>query len=121
MDEHRAIRLDVALYLAGAAVAGMAALSDRIPIQRDWGRMAFVPYAGGALVALVLAIAWRRSPARVRARARIGAAVAVLAGAALVPMALEVWWRARDGFAGHVQSEVLVTEGSADALLSGSN
>jgi hypothetical protein len=109
------LRWDAALYAAGAAVAAAVALSDRIPLQRDWGRMALVPYAVGAIAALALA----RASTRVAARARVGLAAAVLVGAAFLPMALEAWWRARDGFAGHVQSETLVTEESAVALLGG--
>ena len=109
------LRWDAALYAAGAAAAGAAALSDRIPLQRDWGRMALVPYATGAIAALALAREGTHAPPR----ARLALAAAVLVGAAFLPMALEVWWRARDGFAGHVQSETLVTEGSARALLAG--
>jgi hypothetical protein len=109
------LKWDAALYAAGAAVAGAAALSDRIPLQRDWGRIAFVPYAVGAIAALALA----RASTGAATRARVVLAAAVLVGAAFLPMAFEVWWRARDGFAGHVQSETLVTEESAVALLGG--
>jgi hypothetical protein len=111
----RELKWDAALYAAGAAAAGASALFDRIPLQRDWGRMALVPYAAGTISALALARAGPRAPAR----ARLALAAAVLVGAAFLPMALEVWWRARDGFAGHVQSETLVTEESARALIGG--
>ena len=111
----RAVRCDAAIYAVGAVVAGVAALSDRIPIQRQWGRIAFIPY----VVVAGLAALWPR-------RTRFGlmgvrAAILALAigGAALLPLGLEVWWRAHQGFAGHVQSEVLVTEESARALLHG--
>lgn len=117
--ETRAVRWDAALYAAGAAVAGVAALSDRIPIQRQWGRIAFVPYAAGALAAAVLALAWRRRPARRPGRVRASLLLAVIGGVALLPLGLEVWWRARDGFRGHVQSETLATEGSAGAVVGG--
>ncbi len=119
LDKGRAVSWEAGLYLAGAAVAGAAALSDRIPLQREWGRIAFAPYAAGAVLALLLSLTWRRLSARQRSQARLVLAASVLIGAALLPMALEVWWRARDGFQGHVQSEVLVTEGSAGALVSG--
>ncbi len=115
MGGRRVVGSDVVLYAMGAAVAGFAALADRIPLQSEWGRIAFLPYAVGALAALGLARVGARAPAR----ARVALAVVVLVGAALLPMALEVWWRARDGFAGHVQSETLVTEESARALLAG--
>jgi hypothetical protein len=109
------LRWDAALYGVGAVVAGVAALSDRIPLQRDWGRMALVPYVVGAIAALALT----RARPRTAARARVGLAAAVLAGVAFLPMAVEASWRARDGYVGHVQSETLVTEGSARVLLAG--
>ena len=115
MSQGHELRWDAALYAAGAAVAAAAALSDRIPLQRDWGRMALVPYAVAAIAALALA----RAGSRWGLRTRLALAAAVLVGAAFIPMALEVWWRARDGFAGHVQSETLVTEESAVALIGG--
>ena len=117
MGRGHQLRWDAALYAAGAAAAGAAALSDRIPLQRDWGRMALVPYAAGGIAALALARAGTRAPPR----ARLALAATVLVGAAFLPMALEAWWRARDGFAGHVQSETLVTEGSARAVLAGND
>ncbi len=120
--DRRLLRWDALLYAAGAIAAAVAALSDRIPLQREWGRIAFIPYTAGAVLAIVL-FAWRgdRLPARHVRRARAAVVVGVVAGAALLPTALEVWWRARDGFEGHVQSEVLVTEGSTRALLAGSD
>ncbi len=119
MTASRFGRWDVALYAAGAAVAGLVAIFDRIPLQRAWGNIAFLPYLLGAVVAALLMLLHGRGAARARPRARAALAVAVIAGAALLPMALEVGWRARDGFAGHVQSETLVTEESARALLDG--
>ena len=118
-DEARAVRLDVALYAIGAAVAGVAALSDRIPIQREWGRIAFAPYTAGAVAATVLALAWRRRPARRPVLARAALLIAVIGGVALLPLGLEVRWRAHSGFRDHVQSETLVTEESAGAVLEG--
>jgi hypothetical protein len=109
------LRWDAALYAAGAVVAAAAALSDRIPLQRDWGRLALVPYVVGAIAALALT---RASP-RTGVRPRLGVAAAVLVGVAFLPMAVEVSLRARDGYVGHVQSETLVTEESARALLAG--
>ncbi len=115
MWDRKPVGWDAALYALGTAVAGFAALADRIPLQRDWGRIAFVPYVVGALAALALA----RAGARSSSGARVALAVFVLLGVAFLPMALEVWWRARDGYVGHVQSETLVTEESARALLAG--
>ncbi len=115
MWDRKPVGWDVVLYASGAAVAGFAALTDHIPLQRDWGRIAFLPYVVGALAALALARAGALAPSRARA----ALAVSMIVGAAFLPMALEVWWRARDGYVGHVQSETLVTEESARALLAG--
>jgi hypothetical protein len=117
----RAVLGDAVVYAVGAALAVVAALSDRIPIQREWGRLALGPYLTGAAAAFVLGLVWRRSPARRPEHVRAALLVVVVAGVALVPLGLEVWWRARDGFRGHVQSEVLVTEQSSAAVLRGVN
>lgn len=77
--------------------------------------MALLPYAVGAGVAAVLAV----RGAGVRDRAWL--AVAVLFGAALLPLAVEVTWRARNGPGSHAQSEAIVTEEAARALVAGYN
>jgi glycosyl transferase family 87 len=106
---------DAALYGGAALFAALTAVVAGIPLYREWGRIAAFPYAAGCVVALVLAV----RGARIRARALV--AVGVLAGAALLPMALEMAWRAGDGPGSHAQSEVIVTEEAADALVSGRN
>jgi Glycosyltransferase family 87 len=102
------------LYGTAAALTAATAVSAGIPQYREWARMAVGPYAAGALVAL--AMRRRRSPS---AKARAWLAVAVLAGAALVPMAVEASLRSRDGMGLHAQSEAIVTEEAAKALLDG--
>lgn len=115
----RGARGDAALYAAAAGVAALSTQLDAIPVQRQWARLALVPYAAGALVALALALRWRRRPARRPLAARTGLAAAVLFGALVVPLALEVGWRAELGDRGHVQSEVFLTEQGARELVSG--
>ena len=112
-------RWDAALYAAAAVVGGVSARADSIPLQREWARLALVPYAAAALVALLLALRWRRRPARRPLAVRTGLALAVLLGVLVVPLALEVAWRAELGDPTHVQSEVFLTEQGARALLSG--
>jgi hypothetical protein len=107
--------LDAALYAGSAAFAGGAALLAGIPQFREWGRIAFAPYLIGAAVAVVLA---RRG---LGTRARWWLAGAVLLGAGLIPLVLEVTWRARTDPGLHAQSEVIVTEEAARALLDGRN
>jgi hypothetical protein len=116
----RAAWWDATLYGASAAVAALAARFDYIPLQRGWGTLALAPYAVAAVVAALLALRWRR-PGRARRplRARTLLAVALLLGALVAPLGLEVAWRAHDGDRDHVQSEIFLTEQGARVLLHG--
>jgi Glycosyltransferase family 87 len=117
----RAAWWDAALYGASALLAAVAAYGDYIPLQRQWARLAVVPYAAAAAAAALLAVRWRRRPARRPLRARTALALAVLVGTMLVPLSLEVGWRTRHGDAFHAQSEVLLIEQGAQALVAGVN
>jgi hypothetical protein len=112
MEPRRAVLLDAALYGASALWAVGVALWASIPLYREWGRIALAPYAIGAVVALLLA-------GRPSGRARMWLAVAVFAGAAVLPLALEVAWRAETDPGLHAQSEAIVTEEAAEALVDG--
>jgi hypothetical protein len=109
---------DAALYLASATFAGLASRFQSIPLQRDWGKMAVLPYAIAALVSAALAF---RPPANAARwdRWREILCVFVIAGAALWPLAMLVRLRSLDGRATHVQSEALITEEAARALFAG--
>jgi hypothetical protein len=117
----RAAWWDAALYGASALLAAVAVYADYIPLQRQWARVALGPYAAATAVAVLLMVRWRRQPPRRPLRTRTVLALAVLVGAALVPLTLEVGWRARHGDAFHAQSEVLLIEQGAGALLHGVN
>jgi hypothetical protein len=112
---------DAALYGASALFAAVAAHADYIPLQRQWARLAVGPYAAATAAAVLLALRWRRRPASRPLRARTVLALAVLVAAALVPLSLEVGWRARHGDAFHAQSEVLLIEQGTQTLLAGVN
>jgi Glycosyltransferase family 87 len=112
---------DAALYGAAALLAAVAAHADYIPLQRQWARLAVGPYAAATLAAVFLAVRWRHRPARRPLLARAIVASAVLVGAALLPLSLEVGWRARVGDGFHAQSEVFLMEQGAEALLHGTN
>jgi Glycosyltransferase family 87 len=112
---------DATLYGASALLAAVAAYGDYIPLQRQWARLAVGPYAATAAAAALLAVRWRRRPIPRPLRARTALALAVLVGAALVPLSLEVSWRVRHGDAFHAQSEVLLIEQGAQALVAGVN
>lgn len=107
--------MEAALYAGSAAVAAIVAVSAGIPLFREWGRLAVAPYAVGAVIA-----AWvgRRATSR---RDLAILAIAVLVGAAIVPLALETAWRASTGPGFHAQSEAIVTEEAARAVLRGEN
>jgi hypothetical protein len=102
-----------------AVFAAATAIAAGIPLYRQWGEMAVGPYAAAAVFMAV--VAWRvgKHPKAepglgVHHRrwnvARIGACIVVLAGATVVPLALEVVWRAQGDASAHVQPEVLVVE-----------
>jgi hypothetical protein len=105
--------VDAALYAASAAFAATVAAAAAIPLQRSWGRVAVWAYVGGAVVTL--------AGAAVRARVHVRAAVAlaVFAGAAAAPLALAAADRSPDDRGGAAQSEVLILEEGATALLDG--
>jgi hypothetical protein len=113
VEGRRGALLDVALYGGSSLVAGGIALFDSIPVHREWGRLAIGPYAIGAVAAAVLA-ARRAGP-----RARVWVAVLVTVGAALLPLSLEISWRARTEPGRHVHAEAIVTEEAAKVLLDG--
>ena len=83
-----------------------------IPQYREWARVAFGFYAAGAALTLL-------ARDRIGVRTRTIVAMVVLAGAALLPLTLEVRWRAETTPGSHAQSEVLVTEEAARALAAG--
>ena len=115
MHARRAVIVDAGLYAASALVAIAVWFLADIPIQRTWGLMAVGPYAAGALLAMGLVLYGRTSSSK----AQVGIALAVFVGVALLPMSLEVAWRARSDPGLHAQSEVIVTEEAAKALVHG--
>jgi hypothetical protein len=122
--------LDVVLYGASAAAATVVALVSGIPLYRRWGWMAVGVYAGGAVAAVAFGartgsavapgprgrVPWGRPDV---ARIRSWLALAVLIGSAIVPLAVLSAVRSEPGRLPYVQSEVIVTEEAAKALLDG--
>ena len=111
----RGAGLDALLYGAAAAFAVVVALGAGIPQFREWGRIAVGSYAAGALVAVAM---WR---AGAGIRSRVLLAAAVFLAVAIVPLALETVWRSHSGPGTHAQSEVIITEEAAQALVEGHN
>ncbi len=115
MFHDRSALADPALYAASAVLAVIIALGAGIPLFREWGRLAAPAYAAAAIVALLLAVRRREG-----ARPVLGwLALAVLVGAAALPLGLEAVWRARIGPGSHAQSEAIVTEEAARSLRKG--
>jgi hypothetical protein len=123
---------DAFVYGISALFAGVTALAMRIPLYREWGRLAVGPYAAATVLMLVVA-SMLRSRTRSRAQAGAGGGDAVsgrgvrptggawraarlaafgiaLLGATVVPLALEVVWASHGDASLHVQPEVLVVE-----------
>ena len=102
---------DAARYAASAAFAGIVALGAAIPLQRSWGSVAVWAYIGGALLAAALA--------RSHLDRRLALAIAVMVGATLVPLALAASARSPTDRGATAQSEVLIVEEGATALVRG--
>jgi hypothetical protein len=115
----RVARFEGMLYLASVGVAGLVALTADIPLLREWGRLAIPSYVAGTLVAMWLAARRWVDPRSDRVLTWL--ALAVLLGAAILPLGLEAVWRSRSHPGLHAQSEAIVTEEAARALKRGSN
>lgn len=115
------IAQDVALYLLStlfAGITGAVALSND---YRQWGRMAAVVYGVGAAACLV---GWHRARRGALSTRAVGllrrvVVVVVLLGAVLVPLGLELSWRAQGTPGQHAQPEVAVIERAGDRAVAG--
>jgi len=98
----------------------------RIPLYREWGRLAVGPYAAATVLMVVVALVLRsrsrasgagtttggtkRPSGGAWRAARLAAFAIALLGATVVPLALEVVWASHGDASLHVQPEVLVVE-----------
>ena len=117
---------DAFLYGTSALFAGVTALAMRIPLYREWGRLAVGPYAAATVLMVVVALVLRsrsrasgagtttggtkRPSGGAWRAARLAAFAIALLGATVVPLALEVVWASHGDASLHVQPEVLVVE-----------
>jgi hypothetical protein len=127
---------DAVLYAASALFAEFTARFSSIALYRQWGELALGPYLFAALVSALLARSARRRQApddnhvpeeaarpgesdagrsadRHWSGLRTGVFVFVLAGATLLPLSLEISWRAQGNPSAHVQPEAVVVEQAA--------
>ena len=107
--------MDAVLYGCSALFAGLTATTAGIPLQRSWGWVALWPYALAAAIAL---IASRVSGSEQQQQRRRTLLVAVVfAAVAIAPMAMAASRRAGGDPGAHAQSEAIIVEEAATALL----
>jgi MYXO-CTERM domain-containing protein len=102
---------DALVYGASALFAGVTGLAVGISLYRQWGQLAFGPYA--VATGIMIVAAWRVGPGAPSRRwkaARVVAFLIVLFGATLIPLTLEVIWRTEGNPSQHVQPEVVVVQ-----------
>ena len=128
---------DAVLYAGSALFAVITAETSSIALYRQWGELATVPYLVGALSSALLARRARRraltgddDAAERRAEGdgtggwhwttpRMLVFLAVLLGATLMPLSLEILWQAGSGGTTHLQPEAAVVEDSGARLAHG--
>jgi len=109
--------IDALLYGLSASFAALAATSADIPLQRAWGRSALWGYLVATAAALAASLRHRGERRDERLRALL--AVAVFGLTALAPLVIAAHLRAEGDPGDHAQSEVIIVEEGADALLDG--
>jgi hypothetical protein len=109
--------LDVVAYAVSAAVAAGLWIGTGIETHRGWGSIAAWVYGLAALVCAAMAWTARRTGRPVALRPRVVVAVLVAVGATLIPTGVEIARRVELGWGRHAQSEVIITEEAARALL----
>jgi len=110
---------DAVLFGLSALFATVVTFGSKIPLYRQWGQLALVPYLVAAIAAAVLAVVAKR---RKVLGARIALSALVFLGAVVVPLAGEVAWRFEvSPQALHVQPEVTVVERAAVNLAHGTD
>ncbi|HEX2030258.1 MAG TPA: glycosyltransferase 87 family protein [Actinomycetota bacterium] len=115
MGRRRGPWIDAAVYGGSVAATAVLLAVERIPLQLDWARAAVGPYTAAFLLALAVALS-RRGGTVVRGALAASVFIAVTA----VPLAGKVTARL-EGRPSAVQSETLLTEQAAGALLRGEN
>ena len=109
--------IDALLYGLSASFAALAATAADIPLQRAWGRSALWGYLVATAAALAASLRHRGERRDERLRALL--AVAVFGLTALAPLVIAAHLRAEGDPGDHAQSEVIIVEEGADALLDG--
>lgn len=104
---------DAMLYALAALFSLGMGLYSTANAQWHWGFLSLGPYA---LVAVV-ALAGARFAARHEGKVRVALVGLVVAGAVIIPLAMEVHWRTEQPTRGFAQPEVLVIERAANNLI----
>jgi hypothetical protein len=109
--------LDALLYGVAASFAAITAGAAGIPLQRTWGHTAWWGYLVATAAAVTLSLRHRSESQDERRRAVLGVAVFVLT--AVVPLVIAAHLRAQGDPGDQAQSEVIIVEEGADALVDG--
>jgi hypothetical protein len=109
--------LDLIAYAVSAGIAVGLWIGTGIETHRGWGSIATWVYGVAALVCAAMAWTSRRSGRPIRLRPRVIIAVLVAVGATLIPTTVEIARRVELGWGRHAQSEVIITEEAARALV----
>jgi hypothetical protein len=119
---------DAVLYAASALFAVVTAETSSISLYRQWGELAVGPYVLGAVFSALGARRARRREGGAEGEGgwhwttpRALVFLLVLLGATLMPLSLDVLWRADAGGSGtrYVQPEVSVVEASGQRVAHG--
>ena len=112
---------DAVLYLLSALFCAITAVVALSYDYREWGLMAGIAYGAGAAVTLAGWWRWRRGllAATTVGWLRRGVVGLLLVGAVLVPLGLELSWRAQGTPGEHAQPEVAVIERAGDRAAAG--
>jgi glycosyl transferase family 87 len=109
--------VDALLYGLSASFAAVTAGAAGIPLQRTWGHTALWGYVVATAAAMAASLRRPREGRDEPSRALL--AVAVFALTAVVPLVIAAHLRAEGDPGDHAQSEVIIVEEGADALLGG--
>lgn len=111
---------DAVLYGASGVHALAISLLPVHTIYRSWGRTALWFYFAGALLSMIIHFARKAATAQLMPLRSLVCA-GVLMGAALLPMAEQIWLRTETGPGRHAQSHTIIVEEAARKTMAGEN
>lgn len=122
-----ALEQDALIYLASSAFAFLTSAFATDSDYRTWGWIATMGYLAAAILAELIQLRASRSDARGATgdhrslSVRVGLVVFVIVSAVLLPLAIEMAWRAQGTPGSHGQAEVVVIERAGDRVAAGTS